>query len=124
MAPARTVTLNGTVEYPREIEEIPKRRGVVLEAADGTPTVVNIGSGKRGWVLHWESPLPAVADRIRAVYALTTVVAFVDPYGASYNVVIPPDGMEHTIVHLPASTTAGTAGGTTEPGLSLTVLEV
>jgi hypothetical protein len=123
MPPVRTVTLNGTVEYPADIEELQRRRGVLLEADDGTPTVVQTGS-KRGWVLRWNSPLPAVADRIRAVYALTTPVAFVDPYGASYNVVVPVDGFRHTIAHLAGSKVAGTAGGTTEPGLELTVLEV
>jgi hypothetical protein len=121
MAPARTVVLNGNTYYPTEVEELAKRIGVVLTADDGTPTIVSKGT-KRGWVLRWSSPLPYVADLVRGLY-VTVSFSFTDPYGATYNVVVPPDGLRHTIVHLPGSAVAGTAGGTTEPGLELTILE-
>lgn len=85
---ARTVTIAGTLEYPTAVEPLFDHEGQTLEATDGTPT--NLwASSKRRWKITWESPLPAVVERMRTRYTARSTFAFVDPYGASYTAMIP-----------------------------------
>lgn len=116
----RTVTMNGTVEYPTTVEpaEASGRQGVNLEADNGALTVVVTGT-KRRWVIGWDSPLPAVVDRMRALYA-TGSFTFVDPAGTSYTVRVPIGGLRWGQKHDPGTSTAS---GTTYPSMTIEVWE-
>lgn len=118
MAPGRTFTLNGTLAYPTEVEELSARQGSLLFADDGTAHLVERGA-KRGWTLMWDSPTAAVADRMRALYNLKTFT-ITDHYGATYSVVVPADGLKRPTRHAPG---LKTTAATTTPGLSLTMHE-
>lgn len=118
---ARTVLLNGVLEYPTEVEpdELHGRQGVNLEADNGGLTPVITGT-KRRWVLRWRSPRPEVVDRMWVLTTLTTTIPLTDPTGASYQVVIPIGGLTWKLVHEPS---ASTAGGTTYPDLEIKLWE-
>lgn len=113
----RTVVLNGTTEYPTAVTPI-DISGVPMEAEDGTPTAVWL-SNKRRWSLRWDSPLPVIVSRLRFLYAARANISFIDPWGASYTVMIPPGGLLYVIQH----GAAGDTGLTVYP-LDLDVWEV
>jgi hypothetical protein len=116
----RTITLNGTVEYPTSIEpdEQSGRQGENLVADNGGLTVVVTGT-KRRWVLTWGSPLPAVVNRVRALYALGSFT-ITDHLGAVYGVVVPIGGMRWKVAYESGN---NTSAGATYPDLTLTIWE-
>lgn len=116
----RTITMNGTVEYPTSIEpdEQSGRQGENLVADNGGLTVVVTGT-KRRWVLTWGSPLPAVVDRVRALYALGTFTV-VDHLAATYSVTVPIGGMRWKVNYEPGN---NTTPGTLYPDLTLSIWE-
>lgn len=91
----RYFSYHGTLEYPRRWTPLHEHQGVMHEAGDGTPTIVQT-STKRRWRIEWESPRPEIVQRWR-LYDITKVArTMIDFYGDEYAVIIPLGSFTYT----------------------------
>jgi len=82
-------SLNGTTIYPSNIEPELIVIGEMLEAYDGTSTLMKDEDGdgeKWRWTITWEGVPAATRNTIRTIAKLNTTFAFVDEDGTSYTV--------------------------------------
>lgn len=82
-------SLNGTTIYPSNIEPELIIVGEMLEAVDGTSTLIKDGTGpgeKWRWTITWENVAKSVRDAVRTIAKLNASFTFVDEDGDSYTV--------------------------------------
>ena len=85
-----TAAAPGTPFKPTSIREIPHKKGLLLEAADGTPNWMYRAT-KKEWQIDWAAVPENTRAAVATVAALNTTFTFVDERGNSNTVLTTAD---------------------------------
>lgn len=86
-----TISLNGVSFSPTTVEVSFEKIGTTKRAANGK-LYFYFRALKRMWNIEWSNLPEGSLSAIRTIGALTSSFTFIDEFGASFTVIVPPGG--------------------------------